>query len=182
MSFKDVSYLELWQRFCSGQPTICTILVEGILWNYYELGPVVQEEMSFKDISYLKLWGPFRSAEWNNLCKFGRGYYEEQFWGTILNLDQWFRRRCRLKIFLIWSSGGPFVQRSRTVCAILEDGIKGNNSVKLFWIEPVVQEEMSFKRFLIWSSYRCPVWWIGTNCTILKEGIMGSYAIHTLTS
>ena len=40
---------------------ICAILVEGIvrniyLWNYFECGPVVQEEMSFKDISYLELW------------------------------------------------------------------------------------------------------------------------------
>ena len=26
----------------------------------------------------------------------------------------------------------PFVQRSRTICAILVEGIKGNNSVKLF--------------------------------------------------
>ena len=24
------------------------------------------------------------------------------------NMHQWFRRRCCLKIFLIWSSGGPF--------------------------------------------------------------------------
>ena len=51
----------------------------------------------------------------------------------ILILDQWFRR-CLFKIFLIWSSGGPFVQRSRTICAILVDGIKRNNSVKLFLI------------------------------------------------
>ena len=48
---------------------------------------------------------------------FGRGYQEEQFSEIILNSDQWFRRRCLLKIFLIWSSGGlffsgaePFVQ------------------------------------------------------------------------
>ena len=35
------------------------------------------------------------------------------------------------KIFLIWSSGGAFVQRSGTICAILVEGIKRNNSVKL---------------------------------------------------
>ena len=27
--------------------------------NYFEFGPVVQEEMSYKDISYLELWWPF---------------------------------------------------------------------------------------------------------------------------
>ena len=43
-------------------------------------------------------------------------------------------KRCRLKIFLIWSPGGPFVQRSGTICAILVEGIRRNNSVKLFRI------------------------------------------------
>ena len=38
-------------------------------------------------------------------------------------LDKWFRRRFRLKIFLIWSSNGHFVPRSRTICAILVEGI-----------------------------------------------------------
>ena len=73
----------------------------------------------------------FCSAEQNHLCNFGRGYQEEQFCGIILNLGQWFRR-CLLKIFLIWSSGGPFVQRSRTFCVILVEGIKRNNPLKLF--------------------------------------------------
>ena len=47
----------------------------------------------------------------------------------ILNLDQWFRRKCVFKIFLIWSSGSPFVQWRGTICAILVEGIKRNNSV-----------------------------------------------------
>ena len=51
-----------------------------ILWNSFEFGPVVQEEMLFKDISYLELWQPFCSAEQNHLCNFGRGCYEEQLW------------------------------------------------------------------------------------------------------
>ena len=50
----------------------------------------------------------------------------------FLNLDQWFRRRCILNIFLICSSGGLSVQRSGTICAILVEGIKRDNSVKLF--------------------------------------------------
>ena len=60
--------------------------------NHFEFKPVVQEEMSLKDISYLELRQPLCSVEWNHLCSFGRGYYEEQFCEIILNLDQWFRR------------------------------------------------------------------------------------------
>ena len=57
--------------------------------------------MSFKAISYLELWQPLCLAEQNPLCNFGRGHIEEeQFYEIILNMDQWFRRRCRLKIFL----------------------------------------------------------------------------------
>ena len=59
----------------------------------------------------------FYSAERNHLCNFGRGYDEEQFCEIILNLDQWFRRRCLLIIFLIGSFGGHFVQR-RGTCAV----------------------------------------------------------------
>ena len=105
------------------------------MWSYMKFGPVVQEEMSFKDISYLELWLPFCSVKRNDFCNFGRGYQEEQFCEIILNLDQWFRRRCRLKISLIWSSGSPFVQQSGgTICAILVEGIMRNNSVNLFQI------------------------------------------------
>ena len=95
---------------------------------------MVQEEIGFKDISYLELWRPFCSAEPSHLWNFSRRHHEEQFCEIILNLDQWFKRRCYLKIFIIWSSGGPFVQRSGTVCAILVEGIMRNNSVKLFQI------------------------------------------------
>ena len=55
-----------------------------------------------------------------------RGHHEEQPCEFILNLDQWFRRKCRLKVFLIWSSGSSFVQRSVTICAILVEGMKRN--------------------------------------------------------
>ena len=51
-----------------------------------------------------------------------------------MNLDQWFRR-CHLKIFLFFSSGGHFIQQIRTVCAILVlEGIVRNISLKLFCI------------------------------------------------
>ena len=36
------------------------------------------------------------------------------------------------KIFLIWSSGGPPVQWSGTIYAILKEGIIGNIPVKLY--------------------------------------------------
>ena len=56
---------------------------------------------------------PFMQFEWR--------YHGEHSCEVIWSLDQWFRRRCHLKIFLIWSSGGPFVQWSGT---ILVEGIK----------------------------------------------------------
>ena len=61
--------------------------------SYMKFEPVVQE-MLFKGISYLELWWPFCSAEQNHLCSLGRGYYEQQFCEIILNLDQWFSRKC----------------------------------------------------------------------------------------
>ena len=88
---------------------------------------MVQEEMLFKGIFYLELQQPLCSVDRNHLCNFGRRYHEEQFCENIWNLDQWFRRKCRLKVFLIWSSDSPFVQRSVTICAILvEDTLRKN--------------------------------------------------------
>ena len=78
---------------------------------------MVQEEMPFKGISYLELWQHFCSAERNYLCNFGRRYYEEQFCEIILNLGQWFRRRCCVKDFisgaladLLFRGAEPFMQ------------------------------------------------------------------------
>ena len=85
----------------------------------FEFEPVIQEEVSLKDI----------------LCNFGRRHHEEQFCEIILILYRWFRRKCLLKIFLIWSSGCPFVQRSGTkICAILVEDIIRSHSVKSFLI------------------------------------------------
>ena len=53
--------------------------------------------MSFKDMSYLELSPPFYLGEWSDSCNFGRGHHEDQFYEIILNLEQWFRRRCRSK-------------------------------------------------------------------------------------
>ena len=86
--------------------------------------------MFFKDISYLELRWPFCLTERNHLCNFGRGHYEKRFCELISYLGQWFRRRCLLKIILMWSSGSPIVQRSGTICAILLEGIMKNIRVK----------------------------------------------------
>ena len=87
--------------------------------------------MPFKDISYLELWLPFCSVQRDHLCNFGRGHYEKHYFEIISNLDKWFRRRCCFKILLNWSSGGIFVQLSRTICEIFAEGIMRNISVKL---------------------------------------------------
>ena len=50
---------------------------------------------------------------------FGRGSPKEHFCEIIFKLGHWLRRRCHLKVFLIFSSGGHFVQQSGTIIAIL---------------------------------------------------------------
>ena len=124
-----------------------SVLWGTILLNYFEFRPVLQEEMSFNGISYLVFWQPLCSMEYNHLYSFGRVHHEEHFCEIILNLDQWFRRRCHLKTF-IEISGGPFVQRTGTIWFIAVEGIMRNKSVKLFWI----WSSGRLKVFLIWSS------------------------------
>ena len=115
MSFKDISYLQLldqwFRRRCRLKIFIinsfCTSGSGDVVLRYLlstALVLVVQKKMSFKDINYLQL------------------------------LYQWFRRRCRLKIFIIYScwtsgSGGDVVLRYLLSTALV----------------PVVQEKMSFK-------------------------------------
>ena len=122
--------------FCGAKPFMQFWKVASwgtFMWSYMKFGPVVQEEMLFKDISYLEFWQPLCSVDLNHLCNFERSH-EERSCEIILNLDQWFRRKCRLKVFYTWSTGSHFVQRSITICAILREGIMMNNSVNLFWI------------------------------------------------
>ena len=95
---------------------------------------MVQEEISFKDIYHLELLRPFCSAEQNHLCNFGRGYQEEPFCEIILNLDQRGKEEMSFKRFLIWSSDSPPIRWSKTICAVLKEGIMANIHVKLFKI------------------------------------------------
>ena len=83
--------------------------------------------MLFTNISYLELWQTFYTRSKTILFNIGRGYHVEQFCEIILNLDQWFKKKYSLKIFLIWSFGSPFFSG-----AILVEGIIRNNAVKLF--------------------------------------------------
>ena len=138
MLFKDIHIWSSGGLYVQGSRTICAILVEGIMRNnsvnkfwFWTSG---SRGYAFKRYFYLELWWPFCSAERNHMCNFGRRHHYEQYCEIILNLDQWFKRRWRLKIFLFWSSGSPFVQRSGSICAILVEGIMRNNSVNLCWI------------------------------------------------
>ena len=60
MSFKDISYLDLWQPLCLRDWNhLCNFgwkrHEEQFCETVFEFGPVVQEELPFKSISYLKL-------------------------------------------------------------------------------------------------------------------------------
>ena len=80
--------------------------------------------MSFKDFSYLVFWRTISAILIEGIMRNN----------SINYLSQWFRRRCRLIFFLIWSSDGRPVQWSRTIYAILKEGITGNMHVKLYEI------------------------------------------------
>ena len=82
--------------------------------------------MSFKDIFICSSDGC--SAERNHLCNFGR----EQF--CLIYFEFGPMVQMSFKIFLIWSSGGPSVQWSGTIYAILKEGIMGTIDVKLYEI------------------------------------------------
>ena len=142
--FEKISYLELWQPSCSVERNhLCNF--ERGHHGEHSCEVLLNLDQWFRrcHLKTFLIWssgGPFVqrsafcSAERNHLCFFGSGHYEEQFCKIILNLGQWFTSRCHFKIFLIWSSGSPFVQPRGTIYALLVEGIKMNSSVKLFWI------------------------------------------------
>ena len=74
-------------------------------------------------------------------------------------------RICCLRIFLIYSSGGSFVGWSRSICAILLEGM----------IRNILNLDQCFRRcrlwiYLIYSSGDPFVWQRRTICAILVEG------------
>ena len=66
------------------------------------------------------------------MSNFGGQLPKEHSCIIISKSMHWLRRRSHLKVFLIFSSGGHLVQRSRTVQAILVDSYLQNIPVKLF--------------------------------------------------
>ena len=91
------------------------------------------------------------------MCHFGRRHHEEQTCESILNLDQWLKRECCLKVFLIGSSGAsPFVQRSETICKILvEDYMRNKFCEIILNLDQWFRRRCRFKDF--WSLSGPPV-------------------------
>ena len=81
MSYKDISYLELWWPFWSaGQNNLCNFDVGyqeeqfcGIIINLNQLF----RRCHLKVFSYLELWQPSCSVEWNHFCNFEGGHHEK---------------------------------------------------------------------------------------------------------
>ena len=61
----------------------------------------VAKEISFKSISIFSSGGHIVQRELKILINLGRGHHDDYFCEITLNLDQWFKRRCGLKILLI---------------------------------------------------------------------------------
>ena len=55
-----------------------------------------REDVVLKN-SYLELWRPSCSVDQNHLCSFEREHHGKHSCEVLWNLDQWLRRRCRLK-------------------------------------------------------------------------------------
>ena len=66
------------------------------------------------------------------MSNFGRGSPKEPSCVIISKSIFWFRRRRRLKVLSIFSSGGHLVQRSKKVRAIMVDSHLRNIPMKLF--------------------------------------------------
>ena len=131
----------------------------------------MKEKISFKHFSSTAVATPVLSLT-NFLCNIGRSHHEEQFCEIILNLDQWFRGRCRLKIFLIWSSSGRFVQRSGAICAIFGIGYHEEHIIiTYFEFGPDVQGGTPFKNISYLELWQPFLQWSRNIRAILVEDI-----------
>ena len=147
MYFKDISYLELYQPFCSAkQNHVCNFGRGQYEKHIFEfISNLAQWFRRSSRVKYL-LFGAMADLLFSgsdHSCNFERGHQGVHSFEVMWNLDQRFRRRCRLKIFLILSSVGPFVQWSGPLVQLLVKGYMRNNST-LLWIYfefgPVVQD------------------------------------------
>ena len=80
MSFKDISYLELWWPFCLAEENhLCNFAKGYHEEQFCEI--ILNLDKWFRRrcllISYLELWWPSCSMEWNYLCNFSRGHFGE---------------------------------------------------------------------------------------------------------
>ena len=104
-------------------PESCHIITKMVYWSKAKYHLMI--------FLFLALVAMF-SSELTILINLGRKHHEEHFFEIILNLDQLFRRRDNLKIFLIYSSDGLFVQCFQTTCANMVVGLMRNISVKQY--------------------------------------------------
>ena len=96
MLLKDISYLELWQPYCSAERNHLNDFSRGHNEEQFRelisnLGQLFRR-CPLKDFLSGVLAAPC-SMEQNLKCKFERGHNEHSC-ADISNLDQWFRRRC----------------------------------------------------------------------------------------
>ena len=70
--------------------------------------------------------------EQNDFNNFGRGSPKEYFCEIILISCHWSRRRCHLKVYLVFSDDGHFVQCGGMILAIFIEGHPRIISSKLF--------------------------------------------------
>ena len=94
--------------------------------------------MSLKDILSRAL-----AAEQNHLCNFDRGYPEKNFCEIILNLDLWFRMKCRLKDFLSGALAALMFSGAKTIYANLVEGIMWNSlkfgpQLQFLYLRPIL--------------------------------------------
>ena len=120
--------------------------------------------MPFKGFSIFSSCGHFFTAERNHFGNFCRGSSKEHFCEIILKSAHWPWRRCRFTVF--FSSGGHFVQRSRTILAILVEGHPRIILNSACW----PRRRCCLKGFSIFSSNGHFVQRSGTILAILVEG------------
>ena len=92
--------------------------------NYFEFGPVIQEQMSFHYVSNFSSDG--HSVHLRIFFYFKRWHCEELFCGILFQFGPEVQEL--FEYFSILSAGGQFVQWSKTICAMV---VMGNILVKL---------------------------------------------------
>ena len=109
------------------------------------------------------------------MCNIERRHQEEQPSEIILNLDQWLRRKCHLKVFLIWSSGSPFVQGLKHLCHFGRGYQEEQFCEITLNLGQWFRRKYCLKAFLIWISSSPFVQWSVTICAIL----VGVFRVYT---